>query len=73
MRRGTVADLRNGSFLITVTSVAYGVQQIDVDAAAKSRGVSAYQPKNGQIIVFNADVTRVGFASASPPTRVRFG
>src|SRR5665811_1269747 len=42
---------RNGSFLITVTGLAYGVQEIPVDAAAKSRGVSAYKPKNGQFIV----------------------
>src|SRR5450631_4198578 len=32
---------RNGSFLITVTGLAYGVQEIGVDVAAKSRGVSA--------------------------------
>ena len=35
---------RNGSFLITVTGLAYGVQEIGVDAAAKSRGASAYKP-----------------------------
>ena len=29
---------RNGSFLITVTGLAYAVQEIPVDAAAKSRG-----------------------------------
>src|SRR5665811_141034 len=59
---------RNGSFLITVTGLAYGVQEIDVDAAAKSRGVSAYKPKNGQFIVFYADATRVGFGRASMPS-----
>jgi hypothetical protein len=45
---------RNGSFLFTVTDLAYGVQEIPVDAAAKSRGVSAYKTKNGQFIVFYA-------------------
>ena len=59
---------RNGSFLITVTGLAYGVQEIDVDAAAKSRGASAYKPKNGQFIVFYADATRVGFGRASMPS-----
>ena len=39
---------RNGFFLITVTGLAYAVQEIPVDAAAKSRGVSAYKPKNGE-------------------------
>ena len=61
-------SFRNGSFLITVTGLAYGVQEIDVDAAAKSRGVSAYQPKNGQFIVFYATATRVGFGRASMPS-----
>ncbi|HEY8654164.1 MAG TPA: hypothetical protein VIL87_13915 [Dermatophilaceae bacterium] len=59
---------RNGSFLITVTGLAYGVQEIDIDAAAKSRGVSAYKPKNGQFIVFYATATRVGFGRASMPS-----
>lgn len=59
---------RNGSFLITVTGLAYGVQQIDVSAAAKSRGVTAYKPKNGQFIVFYAQATNVGFARASMPS-----
>jgi hypothetical protein len=59
---------RNGSFLITVTDLAYGVQEIPVDAAAKSRGVSAYKPKNGQFIVFYATATRVGFGRASMPS-----
>src|SRR5664280_2587652 len=43
---------RNGSFLITVTGLVYGVQEMDVDASAKSRGASVYKPKNGQFIVF---------------------
>lgn len=59
---------RNGSFLITVKELAYGVQEIPVDAAAKSRGVSAYKPMNGQFIVFYAKATRVGFARASLPS-----
>jgi hypothetical protein len=59
---------RNGSFLITVTDLAYAVQEIPVDAAAKSRGVSAYKPKNGQFIVFYATATRVGFGRASMPS-----
>ena len=59
---------RNGSFLITVTDLAYGVQELPVDAAAKSRGVSAYKPKNGQFIVFYATATRVGFGHASMPS-----
>src|SRR5450756_381662 len=59
---------RNGSFLITVTGLAYGVQEIDVDAAAKSRGASVYKPKDGQFIVFYADATRVGFGRASMPS-----
>jgi hypothetical protein len=59
---------RNGSFLITVTDLAYGVQEIPVDAAGKSRGVSAYKPKNGQFIVFYATATRVGFGRASMPS-----
>jgi hypothetical protein len=59
---------RNGSFLITVTHLAYAVQEIPVDAAAKSRGVSAYKPKNGQFIVFYATATRVGFGRASMPS-----
>ena len=59
---------RNGSFLITVTGLAYAVQEIDVDAAAKSRGMSAYKPKNGQFIVFYATATRVGFGRASMPS-----
>src|SRR5665647_511938 len=59
---------RNGSFLITVTGLAYSVQEIPVDAAAKSRGVSAYKPKNGQFIVFYATATRVGFGRASMPS-----
>jgi len=36
---------RNGSFLITVTGLAYGVQEIDVDAAAKSRGSAPTNPR----------------------------
>jgi hypothetical protein len=59
---------RNGSFLITVTELAYGVKEIDVDGAAKSRGASAYKPKNGQFIVFYATATRVGFGRASLPS-----
>jgi hypothetical protein len=59
---------RNGSFLIKVTGLAYSVQEMDVDAAAKSRGVSAYKPKNGQFIVFYATATRVGFGRASMPS-----
>ncbi len=59
---------RNGSFLITVTALAYGVRELPVDAAAKSRGVSAYKPKNGQFIVFYATATRVGFGRASMPS-----
>jgi hypothetical protein len=59
---------RNGSFLITVTDLAYGVQEIPVDAAAKSRGVSAYRPKNGQFIVFHATATCVGLGRASMPS-----
>ena len=59
---------RNGSFLITVTGLAYAVQEIPVDAAAKSRGESAYKPKNGQFIVFYATATRVGFGRASMPS-----
>jgi hypothetical protein len=59
---------RNGPFLITVTEVAYGVRELSVDAAAKSRGVSAYKPKNGQFIVFYATATRVGFGRASMPS-----
>jgi hypothetical protein len=59
---------RNGSFLITVTGLAYGVGEIYVDAAAKSRGASVYKPKNGQFIVFYADATRVGFGRASMPS-----
>ena len=66
---------RNGSFLITVTALAYAVQEIDVDAAAKSRGMSAYKPKNGQFLIFYATATRVGFGRAAisslalpPPT-----
>ena len=39
---------RNGSFLITTTGLAYGGQEIGVDAAGKSRGASAYKPENGQ-------------------------
>ena len=60
---------RNGSFLITVTDLAYSVQEMPVDAAATSRGVSAYKPKNGQFIVFYATATRVGFGRASMPSR----
>jgi len=59
---------RNGSFLITVTELAYSVQEIPVDAAAKSRGVSAYKPKNGQFVMFYATATRVGFGRASMPS-----
>jgi hypothetical protein len=59
---------RNGSFLITVTGVAYGVHEIGIDAAAKSRGASAYTPKDGQFIVFYAKATRVGFGQASMPS-----
>jgi len=59
---------RNGSFLITVTGLAYGVQEIDVDADGKSHGMSAYKPKNGQFIVFYATATRVGFGQASMPS-----
>lgn len=59
---------RNGPFLITVTGLAYAVQELDVDAAAKSRGVSAYKPKNGQFIVFYAEAKRVGFGRASMPS-----
>ncbi|MEO6143572.1 MAG: hypothetical protein ABIP19_06280 [Dermatophilaceae bacterium] len=59
---------RNGSFLITVTGLAYGVQELDVDAAAKARGVSACQPKNGQFIVVYAEAKRVGFGRASMPS-----
>jgi hypothetical protein len=59
---------RNGSFLITVTQLAYGVRELPVDAAAKARGVSAYKPKNGQFIVFYAMATRVGFGRASMPS-----
>jgi len=59
---------RNGSFLITVTELAYGVKEIDVDGAAKARGASAYKPKNGQFIVFYATATRVGFGRASLPS-----
>jgi hypothetical protein len=59
---------RNGSFLITVTGLAYGVKEIDVSAAAKSGGASAYKPKNGQFIVFYAKATRIGFGRASMPS-----
>ena len=59
---------RNGSFLITVTGLAYGVTEIGVDVAAKSRGASAYKPKNGQFIVFYATATRVGFGRAPMPS-----
>lgn len=59
---------RNGSFLITVTGLTYGEREIGVDAAAESRGVSAYKPKNGQFIVFYVKATRVGFARASMPS-----
>ena len=59
---------RNGSFLITVSTLEYGVQELPVDAAAKSRGISAYKPKNGQFIVFYAQATNVGFARASMPS-----
>ena len=59
---------RNGSFLITVTDLAYGVQEIPVDAAAKSPRAGAYKPKNGQFIVFYATATRVGFGRASMPS-----
>jgi hypothetical protein len=59
---------RNGSFLITVSTLEYGVQELPVDAAAKSRGVSAYKPKNGQFIVFYATATRVGFGRVSMPS-----
>lgn len=59
---------RNGSFLITVTGLAYGVREIDVDAAATSGAASAYKPKNGQFIVFYAKATRVGFTPASMPS-----
>jgi len=59
---------RNGSLLITVTDLAYAVQEVPVDAAAKSRGVSAYKPKNGQFIVFYATATRVGLGRASMPS-----
>ena len=59
---------RNGSFLIRATSVAYGVREIDVDAAAKARAVSAHKPGNGQFIVFYAEATNVGLTSASMPS-----
>jgi hypothetical protein len=59
---------RNGSFLITVSTLEYGVQELPVDAAAKSRGISAYKPKNGQFIVFYATATRVGFGRVSMPS-----
>jgi hypothetical protein len=59
---------RNGSFLITVTELAYGVRELPVDAAVKSRGVSDYKPKNGQFIVFYATATRVGLGRASMPS-----
>ncbi|MEP7018833.1 MAG: hypothetical protein ABI899_12540 [Actinomycetota bacterium] len=59
---------RNGSFLITTTSLAYDIQSIDAGAAAKSHGVTSYKPKNGQFIVFNATATNVSFASASMPS-----
>jgi len=59
---------RNGSFLITVTGLAYSVEELPVDAATKSRGVSAYKPKNGQFIVFYATAARVGFERASMPS-----
>ena len=64
----TNQTFRNGSFLITVTGLAYGVQEIDVDAAARSRGAGAHKPKNGQFIVFYAEATRVGFGRASMPS-----
>jgi hypothetical protein len=56
---------RNGSFLITVTGLSYGVQQMEVSAAAKARGVSSYKPQNGQFIVIDAKATNVGFGRAS--------
>ena len=59
---------RNGSFLTRVTSLAYGVQEIGVDAAARARGVSAYKPRNGQFIVFYAEATNVGLTATSMPS-----
>lgn len=59
---------RNGPFLIRLDGLEHGVRQIDVDAAAKARGVTAYKPKNGQFIVFHAKATNVGLASASMPS-----
>lgn len=59
---------RNGSFLITVTGLGYGIQEMDVSAAAKARGVRPYKPKNGQFIVFDAKATNVGFGRATMPS-----
>ncbi len=56
------------SFLVTVSSVVYDTQEIDTGAAAKSRGVTAYKPMNGQFIVFYATATNVSFRSASMPS-----
>jgi len=59
---------RNGSFLITTTSLALDVPEIDAGAAAKSHGVTSYKPKNGHFIVFYATATNVSFTSASMPS-----
>jgi len=59
---------RNGSFLIHMSGVAYGIRELPVDPSAQSRGLSAYKPKNGQFIVFYADATRVGFGQGSMPS-----
>ena len=58
----------NGSFLITTTSFAYDIQEIDTGAAATLHGVTSYKPKDGQFIVFNATATNVSFGSASMPS-----
>jgi hypothetical protein len=72
-RTGTVngnEPFHNGSFLITVSGLAYDTQEIVPGAAAKSRGVTAYKPKNGQFIVFYATATNVSFGSASMPSAI---
>lgn len=62
--------VRNGSFLMTTTGLANGIQEIDAGAAAKSYEVTAYTPKNGQFIVFNATATNVSLTSASMPSAI---
>jgi hypothetical protein len=59
---------RNSNFEVTATRVETGVRQLDIDDAAKSRGLTPWTPANGQYVLVHLTVRNVGSVPASYST-----